>query len=437
MDFAREVGQGYGAEWRGVLFRRTYPELQDVIDKALKWYPRIFPTAQYNRSAHCWTFATGEQLFFRHFMDERDYWSYHGHAYPWIGWEELCTWPSEKSYLSMFSCNRSSHPRVPKRVRATANPYGPGHNWVKLRYRLPVSQGRIVGEIVRDAVSRDGSTAPARVAIHGNLHENKVLLSADPGYIDRLRSSASNESQLRAWLYGDWTIVAGGMFDDVWDPAKHVVPNFPLSKIPQGWYVNRSYDHGQSAPFSVGWWAESNGEPLEWNGRTYGGRRGDLYRVAEWYGWYPGRPNEGLRMLAIDIGRGILERERDYGIAGRVAAGPADTQIFDEYERNKSVAGDMKRVGVRWDKADKGPGTRKQGWEQMRKYLKAALNPAREEPGLWILERCQQGFIRTIPVLPRDERDLDDVDDSAEDHVGDEVRYRLRHKNRKVSVGGF
>ena len=35
MDFAQHVGKGYGAEWRGILFRRTFPELSDVIQKSL------------------------------------------------------------------------------------------------------------------------------------------------------------------------------------------------------------------------------------------------------------------------------------------------------------------------------------------------------------------------------------------------------------------
>ena len=36
---------------------------------------------------------------------------------------------------------------------------------------------------------------------------------------------------------------------------------------------------------------------------------------------------------------------------------------------------------------------------------------------------------RTVPVLPRDEVKMDDVDTTAEDHIADEARYRiLSHK---------
>jgi len=430
MDYLQHVGRGYGVEWRGILFRRTYPELQDVIDKSDKWFRRIFPGAEYNRSLHVWKFPTGEQLFFRHFERPTDYWKYHGHAYPWIGWEELTTWPDSSCYTSMFSCARSSIVGVPIKIRSTTNPYGVGHNWVKSRWRLPIAQGHMIGPVIRDSRDREGNIELPRVAIHGELQENKVLLFADPQYISRISSAARNPEELKAWLHGDWNIVAGGMFDDVWRPAKHVVPNFPLKLIPRGWRIDRSYDHGQSAPFSVGWWAQSNGEPFKYGDHIYGSVPGDLYCIAEWYGWN-GRPNEGVRMLAGDIAKGILEREEDYGILGRVRPGQADSSIFDDYEPGSSVAGDMRRIGVQWLKADKGPGSRKQGWEQLRKMLTNAMEPYREEPGLFVLARCTE-FQRTVPVLPRSDRDLDDVDTAAEDHIGDEVRYRIRRKRKET-----
>ena len=241
-------------------------------------------------------------------------------------------------------------------------------------------------------------------------------------------------------MHGDWNIVAGGMFDDVWDDKVHIIPNIPFDLIPRGWYMDRSYDHGQSAPFSVGWWAESNGEPLVHNGREYGAKRGDVFRIAEWYGvQFDGegvvKANEGLNILATEIAQGVVERESKWGIRNRVQPGPADTQIYNtDASGGKSVADDMVKHGVRWTRADKGPGSRKQGWQQVRKYLKHGKNPMREEPGLFIFERCDQ-TVRTVPVLPRDDKDLDDVNTAAEDHIGDELRYRLRNKRRMVEIG--
>ena len=778
MDFAQHVGQGYGAEWQGIIFRRTFPELDDVINKSLKWYKQIWKEGEveYNKQSHSWVWKTGEVLKFRHFQKESDYWSYHGHAYPFIGWEELSTWPTSACYLKMFSCNRSTIKGIPLKVRSTTNPYGcvpygevltstrgwvpiqdivigeevlscmpdgtmvdarvehvvkkhyegvmvkrivfqktvdmvftedhrlphldthgithtvkpfcnlpgqailrrtgtiwegrkeekftvphvqasrklrreqpetvnmkdfsallgwyvsegslvengkafaisqmkngnrelikglldrmgffystsknqfmvysiswgkfflslgrycseksvpqwflglsveylqafmetamlgdgsaankmyytysrlladqvaevgiklgmsvsvnsrqrkhrkhlsyevkmtgrktiqlntgnhiydvgthcktpnivkedyqgmvyclvvpgtetffirqnkkvyisgnSGHNWIKNRWRLPIVGCKIVGPVIRDSINLAGDIEPPRVAIHSSLTENKILLSADPTYVAKLKSAASNPAELKAWIDGDWNIVAGGMLDDLWNPNVHVVPTFPYKLIPRGWRIDRSFDYGSARPFSIGIWAESNGEPFRYEGKVYGAVPGDIYRIAEWYGWN-GRENEGVKMLAGDIAQGLLDRIDDWGLTGRVRPGPADSSIFDDYEPNQSVAGDMKKKGVRWEAADKGPGSRRQGWLQLRKYLKDALpnvEGPREFPGIFICDCCTQ-FIRTVPVLPRDDKDLDDVNTEAEDHVGDEVRYRLRRKKRGVKQG--
>jgi hypothetical protein len=421
MDFLQYVGRGWGAEWRGVLFRQTYPQLKDVETKALKWIPLLFPGARYNKNEHTWRFPTGEELLLRHMRVEDDYWNYHGHAYPWMGWEELTNWATDRCYTVMMSCCRSTRPGMPRCYRATTNPYGPGHNWVKARFRLPHFRGIVITD-----ATKDGHPEPPRLAIHGRIHENLILHHADPDYINKIRAAARNPSELAAWLEGSWDIVAGGMFDDLWRGEVHVVPPFPLSMVPKGWKVDRSFDWGSSRPFAVGWWAESNGEPFEYGGRLYGRVRGDLYLIQEWYGWN-GTRNEGVRMLARDVAEGILDREADWGIKGRVKAGPADSSIFD-VENGNSIGGDMERKGVSWQAADKGPGSRKQGWEQMRKMLKGALTP-RENPGLFIFSHCRQ-TIETLPVLPRDDKDLDDVDTEAEDHLADMIRYRVRKKLR-------
>lgn len=437
MSFAQHVGRGYGQAWRGILFRKTYPELQDIIQKSFRWFPRIWPQAVYNRSEHYWQWPDGEVLFFRHFAKEHDYWSYHGHEYPAILWEELTNWASANCYKSMFACNRSTHVGLPLIVRATCNPYGVGHNWVKSRWRLPVAAGYTVGPVIRDATDRDGNPEPERVAVHGTLEENRVLLHAQPNYLTNIRAAARNPAELRAWVHGDWNIIAGGMLDDVWQDHIHVLPDFPLIAIPRGWYVDRAYDHGSSKPFSAGWYAQSNGEPLVYGGRKYGPIPGDLIRVAEWYGQREGGDdNEGVRLSAAQIGRGIADRERDWGLVGRVKPGPADTNIFDDYEPNRTIAKDMATVGVKWVRADKGPGSRKQGWELVRSRLRNALDSQRDEPALFVLERCVH-FRRTVPVLPRSDLDLDDVDTDAEDHCGDELRYRLRHKPKVIATGAW
>lgn len=58
----------------------------------------------------------------------------------------------------------------------------------------------------------------------------------------------------------------------------------------------------------------------------------------------------------------------------------------------------------------------------------------RERPGLFIFSNCTS-FIDLIPVLPRDEKDMDDVNTDAEDHVADESRYLIRYVSNTGSTG--
>jgi hypothetical protein len=777
MDFCQHVGRGYGREWQGLLLRQSYPQLADVIKKTKKWLPRIWPAACYNEAKSRWAWPTGEELKFGHMATEDDYWNWHGSSLTWLGWEELTTWSTDKCYKVMMSLVRSPHPNIPRKVRATTNPYGcvphgevltskgwvdirkvdagdmvvsfdrygvaslsrvesrterhhkglmvrrqgrgidmsftenhrmpllstdgernqlrsyqdlpgqacllasvmdwcgeelsswsiPGchryegrkrrvtqpttltgmdyaalmgwylseghttardkmfsisqtkfdtrqrlqslldsvgfryremdrgfnvssHEWgsylsqfghshekfvpreilnagtatlrsffdavidgdgswvgdsaafystsrqlrddvaevaVKLGYRVSFSErqrppscignrpkpsprrkcyemlaspGRpiqlhtgnhvynvststrsvnvtkehfegtvyclvVPGDqsfVIRQGknvwlsgnsghswvkrrfglggddpmvspVIQDDERSPKRVAIKSTLEENRVLLAADPDYIEKVKQSARSPAELLAWTTGSWDIVAGGMFDDLWRSAVHVVPDIPLTAIPKRWKINRSYDHGQSKPFSVGWWAESNGEPITVDGRTLGTIRGDLFRIAEWYGC-TGEPDEGLRMLSTEIADGIRDREERWGLTGRVRPGPADASIYDNYEPGKSVAGDMARRGVRWQAADKGRGSRVQGWQQIRARLSGAVpdhEGMREHPGIYFCRRCEDA-IRLLPVTPRDEKNLDDVETRCEDHLQDEVRYRTRAKIRSA-----
>jgi hypothetical protein len=456
MDFCQHVGKGWGAEWKGILFRQSHPQLRDVIDKSKKWVKRIWPEALYNEVKARWEWPGGEQLYFAHFNVPSQYSDYHGHAYPWIGWEELTTWANPDCYKVMFSCSRSTIKGMPRKIRATTNPYGVGHNWVKSRWQLPISGETIngrkptVGPLIEGTVDDKGNKEVPRRAIHGYLDENVLLLHADPGYKDRIRAAARNASELAAWMDGSWDIVAGGMFDDIWYECRDTIVMEPFD-IPPGWKIYRAYDHGSSKPFSVGWYAVSDGTDMKLrDGRVRATVRGDLFRFKEWYGWR-GQANEGLRLLIPDIAKGIIEREIKWGLRAadgswtRVSRGPADSAIFDlgQHGSDITIASDFEKPvmvngvrhrGIFWEKADKGPNSREQGWEQVRKRLKATVKPEggyREVPGLFISKECVQ-WLRCVPVLPRDEDKIDDVDDEAEDHNGDETRYMLRFEPRTM-----
>jgi hypothetical protein len=267
-----------------------------------------------------------------------------------------------------------------------------------------------------------------RQYIPAKLADNPTLLENDPDYGDRLEG-LGNAALVKAMRDGDWNIVAGGMFDDVWSEAHHVLTPF---QIPSSWRIDRAFDWGSSKPFSVGFWAESDGsEAIMADGTKRSFPRGTLFRIAEWYGWN-GKPNEGLKMSDAGIADGIIKHQKDMGIQDRIRPGPADSSIFDE-TNGDSPAKIQERHGVRWNKADKSPGSRKRGWQLIRGRLQAAKADRMEEPGLFIFNTCRQ-FIRTFPVLPRSDRDPDDIDTDAEDHIADESRYRILEVKREASA---
>lgn len=441
MCYAQHVGKGWGAAWRGIIFRQTYPQLADVVAKTKKWFRLIFGnSAKFNEAAMVWRWDSGETLSLRHMRKPDDYWNYHGHEYPFIGWEELTNWPDDQCFKAMFACCRSSTLGVPRMVRSTTNPYGVGHNWVKDRYRLPEWRFKPI----LDAKDIDGRPEPARIAIHGHIRENTILLKANPDYINVIAAAARNDAEKEAWLNGSWDVVAGGMFDDVWFKYKRWIVVEPFV-IPRSWYINRSFDWGSAAPFSVGWWAESDGTDVRLaNGKVMSTVRGDLFRIAEWYG-SNGRPNEGLRLLANQITAGIIEREIAWGWYGRVKPGPADSSIFDD-ENGMCIARDMAASvkvngqiyrGVVWEKADKSPGSIENGCEMMRKMFAATdrSKGPREAPGLHVFRTCTS-FLKFVPPAPRDEKHINRIAKEWEDHVIDETRYRVRQPKRLVRSGG-
>jgi hypothetical protein len=441
MDYRRYVGVGFAESWRGVVFRKTYKQLDDILKKARKWFPRFENPGTFKMSAGSlkWTWPTGEELLFRVFKRPEDYDDFHGHEFAWIGWEELTRWADDTGYRRMFSCLRAASEPVtlpdgrtltmPRCVIATTNAAGVGHSWVKARWQLPQMLGRVIPGEYDDEL---GFKMPDRASVHCAFGDNHILQTNDPNYLARVAMSARNPAERAAWLHNDWDIVSGGMFDDIWDSKVHIVPTF---KVPGTWRIDRAFDWGSSKPFSVQWFAESDGSPVTFDdGRTVNTIPGDVFMVREWYGWN-GTPNEGLRMIAGKIAEDILIKERDWFPGRVVQAGPADASIFD-VENGVSIAVDMQTKGVRWTPSHKGPGSRKNGWNRIRELLDGAvpdLGHPRELPGLFVTDVCHHA-IRLIPNTPRSDKDPDDVDTEAEDHAQDCLRYRLYTKRNELVV---
>ena len=391
--------------YKALILRKTYPQLAELIDKSLAYYPRALPRARYNASAHCWTFPSGAKILFGSMQYTKDRTRYQGQAYDFVAFDELThfTW-EEYSYL--FSRNRPNGPGTRVYIRATANPGGVGHGWVKERFITAGRPMQTIWEQVRwrDPEGREHQNRQSRIFVPSSVFDNPALLQNDPLYVQRL--AAMPQAERDALLYGDWDTFSGQVFTE-WrnDPGHyadrlhtHVISPF---QVPESWSVWCGLDWGYSRPFSVGWYAVDHD------------RR--LYRIREYYGC-TGTPNTGVRLEPSEVARKIRQIEvEDPNLKGRRIHRVGDPAIWGS-QGTESIGALMERERVYFEKGDH---ARIDGKMQIHHRL------AFDEDGvpmLYVFDTCRH-FIRTVPNLVYDETDVEDVDTGGEDHIYDELRY--------------
>ena len=402
---AEALRQVHIPHYRGLILRKTYPQLSEIVDRSREIYLPAFPDARYNDQKHSWTFPSGAKIYFGAMQYTKDRTNYQGKRYDFIDFDELTqfTW-DEYSYL--FSRNRPNGPGTRCYIRAQANPGGIGHGWVKERFIAPAPPMTPIYDDVK-IIFPDGKSEirrQSRIFVPSSVFDNEILMKNDPEYITRLASLPENER--KALLYGDWDSFSGQVFTE-WrnNPDgylsrknTHVIEPF---RIPDSWKIYRGFDFGYSRPFSVGWYA------LDHDNR--------LYRIRELYGC-TGTPNEGVRWEPAEIARQIKKVEsEDINLRGRYISGIADPSIFDE-SRGESVGHMMEKQGVYFEKADN---TRIAGKMQLHNRLSFDENGI---PMLYIFS-TNKHFIRTVPSLVYSQVNVEDIDTTAEDHIYDEVRY--------------
>lgn len=370
-------------------------------------------------------FSNGSKIFLCHCQYEKDMYNYQGAEIHGLGIDEL-THFTEKIYKFLRGRCRLGDLEIPGPARAFfknfplilcgSNPGNLGHNWVKRTF-IDIQPFMNVSRMDK----KEGGML--RQYIPALLSDNPTLLENDPDYIDRLEG-LGNPQLVEAMKNGNWDITAGGAIDDLWRRDIHVIKSFD---IPSNWYVDRGYDWGSAKPAGSLWFAESNGEEVEIQpGVKRSFPRGSIIVIREIYFWN-GTENEGSKLTAKEHALEIKKMDQELNKKHIVVKpGPADNAIYTEENKN-CIADDMKKEGIVWTRSDKKPGSRIQGLEKIRELLKNAIKHPKEKPGLYFFDCCVH-CIRTIPTLPRDEKNPEDIDSEAEDHVYDIVRYRVTNK---------
>ena len=391
--------------YRGLILRKTYPQLSELIDRSCEIYSGAFPDAVYNESKHVWLFPSGAKIYFGSLAHVQDRYNYQGKRYDFIDFDELTQFTFDE-YSYLFSRNRPNGQGTRCYIRAQANPGGIGHGWVKERFITPAPPLTTIWETfrVRFPDGHEEERRRSRVFVPSTVFDNKILLRNDPDYLTRLASLP--DAERAALLYGDWDGFSGQVFTE-WrnDPDRyserigtHVISPFT---VPRDWNIIRGFDWGYSRPFSIGWYAED--------------RDGTLYRIRELYG-STGTPDAGVRWEASRLASEIRRIEsEDENLRGRRISGIADPAIYQK-NGGESIGGIMEKQGVYFDRADN---SRIAG--KMQVHNRLAFDSS-GRPSLYVFSTCRN-FLRTFPCLVYDSTDVEDVDTTGEDHIYDELRY--------------
>lgn len=393
--FLAQAGR-YGAHARGILFRRTIGELDEVIARSQEIYYRVGAT--YNVQKHEWRFPNGAFLRLRYLDVDADARFYQGHSYTFVGFDEITHWPSPEPIDKLWACLRSPH-GVPCVRRSTGNPGGPGHVWVKERYRIdrplqpfwfPLVDGD--GNPIRDV--RGEPLKIHTVFIPSLLDDNPLLMKNDPMYEARIASAGSAEL-FKAWRYGNWDVLAGQYFD-IWNPREHTVE--PELAAPPPWATCwMSGDWGFNDKTVILWhWMDENS-------RIY------TYRELCFSGKTPAEIGELITASTPKSEKVTLFPFSPDAFHKRTSPKSVSEIIFDSMDKERlpmPYRADDDRIG---------------GWQLMYQLLKS---------GQWKVSKNCPELIRSIPMLIRDADraggDPNDIADSPVDHAPDAARYGLK-----------
>ena len=377
-----------------IILRRTFPQLEEIIDRTRILYSLL--GGVYKSGEHLWYFPSGAKGKLGHMQHEGDQYNYQGKEYQFIGFDEATQF-TRAQYLYLFSRCRSTDTRIPCRVRATSNPGGVGHDFIRNRFKIGLQEP---GTTIYDK-----EKLSSRVFIPGKLTDNPTLLKNDPDYVNRLLELPEVE---RARLMdGVWDAFEGQAFPELNQDVHGIAP----IDIPNEWPRYRAFDWGYSTPFAVLWFA------VDFDGRIF------IYR--EWYGSKDGESrNVGIKKAPIDIARGIIKRE----LGENVKTGPADPDIWNPRwktmgGKNKfglvgeSVASDMAKEKVNFLKADN---DQIQGRQQVHKRL---MLDDKGDPQIFVFNTLEN-FWRTMPLLREYEKNPEVLDSKrVEDHIYCVLRY--------------
>ena len=367
---------------RGLIIRRSMPELRELIDKSRELYPKAFPGCKYKEVEKLWNFLSGAKIEFGFLERDADVYRYQGQAYSWIGFDEITHLPTEFSWNYLASRLRTTDPDIIPYMRCTANPGGVGATWVKKRYIDPELPD----------TSFEGADGLTRKFIPARLQDNPYL-ARDGRYEKMLQ--ALPPTQRQQLLEGNWDVAEGAAFTE-FETLSHIITPF---EIPLHWERIKGIDYGYASESACVWGAV---DPSD----------GTLIIYRELY-------KKGL--LGTELGDMLtnMEMEDPFSVPGVL-----DTSCWSRTGTTGPTVGEtLQRAGHKLRRADK---NRIQGKIQIHEYLKIKQSG---RPRLQIFNTCPN-LIRELQSIPLDKSNPEDVNTHAPDHAYDALRYLIMSRPR-------
>lgn len=244
VEALRHIGN---KDFNAVIFRRTTPQIirpGGLWDESVKLYAPLGTKTNQNEYKH--TFPSGAYLRFGHLQYEGTKEEWQGSQIVYMGFDEL-THFSRSQFFYMLSRNRSTSGVRPY-IRATCNPDPDSFVaeliawWIDQKTGFPIPDrsgvirwfyqlddhmywypSREEGEAAHPELAK---IAPPKsfTFIAASIHDNKILLAKDPGYLANLLAQTRVDRE--RLLGGNWKIraEAGKVFNRAWFKMVDVAP---------------------------------------------------------------------------------------------------------------------------------------------------------------------------------------------------------------------
>lgn len=395
--------------FRGLLLRRSTEELRELTNISKELYPQFDKRMKFLSRENTWVAPSGATLWLSYLDRDDDAIRYQGQSYSWIGFDELTQWSSAYPWNYLRSRLRtSSDAGLPKFMRATSNPGGPGHNWVKEMFIDPAPYNtafwakdengkELLWPSSSEFAKENGLVGKPmfkRRFIPAKLFDNPYI-AGDGMYEANLRSLP--EHQRRQLLEGDWSIAEGAAFTE-FRTDTHVVEPYD---IPKDWIKFRAADYGYGSYSGVLWFAVHPS--------------GQLIVYRELY---------VSKVTAVDLADMILDLE----LGEKIRYGVLDSSVWNKRgDSGPSLAEQMIMRGCRWRPSDRSKGSRVAGKNELHRLLQ--VDEFSQEPGIVFFSTCRN-LIKQLPALPLDKHNAEDIDTKSEDHLYDALRYGVMTRPR-------